>query len=369
MANWFDIQYINEIDSPSLVLYKNRLLSNLELMLDLVDNKPERLMPHIKTNKMPKVLEYYVSHGIKKFKSSTISEAEIAASAGAESVLIAHQLVGPKVNRFGSLIQHFPKTHFYTIIDNIEALKDLNNEAVKRNAIIGFYIDINNGMNRSGVELGQRLDDILLQINSFKSLNFKGLHVYDGHFRDMSFDIRKRKIENAFSDVEALFIRLQKTFPDIQLISGGTPSFTSHLENDNRICSPGTCIFWDFGYHEKLTEQEFQFAVLVIARVISKPTKGIVTIDLGHKAIAAENPINNRVRFLNLDNYILLSQSEEHGVLQVEDDSNLKVGDVLYGVPYHICPTVNLYDEISLIENGNKTDTWQITARKRRITI
>ena len=181
--------------------------------------------------------------------------------------------------------------------------------------------------------------------------------------------MRKSKIENAFKAIEALFIQLNNVYVDIQLICGGTPSFTSHLLNTDRICSPGTCVFWDFGYQEKLTEQQFKFAVLAITRVISKPTQGIVTIDLGHKAVSAENPIDKRVRFLNLNNYKLLSQSEEHGVLQVDDDSKIKVGDVLYGVPYHICPTVNLYDEISVIKNGNKIDMWQITARKRKITI
>jgi len=369
MTNWYSIDNIQEIDSPSLVLYEDRLMQNLRLMLSMVHNKPKRLMPHIKTNKMPKVLDRYVSLGIKNFKSSTIAEAEIAARAGAASVLIAHQLVGPKVQRFGILIDTFPKTQFHTIVDNIETLIILNNEAIKRNIQIGFFIDINSGMNRSGIELGTNLDQITLQIKKFKHLKFKGLHVYDGHFRDVDFIERKSKIENAFKAIEALFVQLKNVYLDIQLICGGTPSFTSHLLNTDRICSPGTCVFWDFGYQEKLTEQQFKFAVLAITRVISKPTKGIVTIDLGHKAVSAENPVDKRVRFLNLNNYKLLSQSEEHGLLQVDDDSKIKVGDVLYGVPYHICPTVNLYDEISVIKNGNKIDMWQITARKRKITI
>jgi len=45
------------------------------------------------------------------------------------------------------------------------------------------------------------------------------------------------------------------------------------------------------------------------------------------------------------------------------------VGDVLYGVPYHICPTVNLYDDVSVIKNHKKVATWEITARKRKLEI
>jgi D-serine deaminase-like pyridoxal phosphate-dependent protein len=166
-----------------------------------------------------------------------------------------------------------------------------------------------------------------------------------------------------------LFLQLKNREPHLKLICGGTPTFTAHLGADDRICSPGTCVLWDWGYGEKLLELEFQYAALLISRVISKPTQGIVTIDLGHKAVGAENPIYQRVKFLNITHYELLSQSEEHGVLRVQNWDKLNVGDVLYGVPYHICPTVNLHDEVSVIRNKNKVAVWDITARKRKLEI
>ena len=90
---------------------------------------------------------------------------------------------------------------------------------------------------------------------------------------------------------------------------------------------------------------------------------------MGHKAVAAENPIDKRIRFLNLENYELIGQSEEHGVIRVQDWESINVGDVLYGVPYHVCPTVNLYDEAYVVENQVITGTWQVLGRKRRISV
>ena len=72
---------------------------------------------------------------------------------------------------------------------------------------------------------------------------------------------------------------------------------------------------------------------------------------------------------MNLENYEVKSQSEEHLVVNVKDWDNMQVGDVLYGIPYHICPTVALYDEANIIENGNLSETWNIIARKKKITI
>ncbi|MBC9798155.1 D-TA family PLP-dependent enzyme [Sinomicrobium weinanense] len=370
MKPWFTISNIAEVDSPSAVLYEGHLAYNLHKMLEMTGGDTRRLRPHIKTNKMPEVIKRMIGLGIKNFKASTIAEAEMAAEEGADSVLIAHQLVGPKVKRLFTLAQRFPATEFSTIVDNPESAAGLDMEAGKRgNKPVKIYVDINNGMNRSGIEPGPELYKLIDEINNFNHLILKGLHVYDGHHRDQDYPTRKHKVEEGFRDILALYKSLKKNRPHLELISGGTPSFTSHLKEKERICSPGTCVFWDWGYNEKLTEQDFKFAVLLVSRVISKPTNGIVTIDLGHKAVASENPIHNRVRFLNLSGYELLSQSEEHGVLRVQDWENIKVGDVLYGVPYHICPTINLHDEVSVIRKGKKAEVWEITARRRRITI
>ncbi len=369
MDAWYKIKNIEEIDSPSIAVYEDRLLFNLQEMLAIVANKPTMIMPHIKTNKMPKVITKIVSMGIKNFKASTIAEAEMAAQNGAAIILIAHQLVGPKIERLCKLIQQYPNCNFYTIIDNIKSLENLNNVAFKTTVKIGFFIDINNGMNRSGIELGADLNMLIEKVSAFNSLFFCGFHVYDSHLRDSNFEKRKDQIEKGFKEVEVLFKRLKEKNNQLQLICGGTPSFTSHSIVQDRISSPGTCVLWDWGYSEKLTEQKFKYAALLISRVISKPKKGIITLDLGHKSVASENPIDRRIQFLNLTDYKILSQSEEHGVVQVKNWEAINIGDVFYGVPYHICPTINLYDTVSVIKNSKKTTEWEITARKRKITI
>ncbi|WP_318310621.1 D-TA family PLP-dependent enzyme [Flagellimonas crocea] len=365
--NWYSIDNVETVDSPSIALYPDHIKFNIEEMITLAHGETERLMPHIKTNKMPKVMEMLLSSGITRFKASTISEAEIAADAGAKAVLIAHQLVGPKVDRLLHLVEHFPNTQFATLIDNVDSAELLNQKAAKKELCVDMYVDINNGMDRTGIEIGPGLDELLAYFKICDSLVFKGLHVYDGHLRDTDFSLRKEKIEKGIKDVETYFDVLKIDYPQAELICGGTPSFTAHVLQEKRISSPGTCVLWDWGYSEKLTEQQFKYAAVLVTRIISKPTEGIITVDMGHKSIASENPIDKRVKFLNIDNYELLSQSEEHGVIKVDDWDKYKVGDVLYGIPYHICPTINLHDGVSVIENGKKINTWEITARKRKL--
>ena len=368
MKEWYVIDNVNVIDSPSIVLYREHLLHNLHKMLEMVDGDTSRLMPHLKTNKMPKVIQKMVDLGITKFKASTISEAEIAAREGAKHVLIAHQLVGPKITRFIGLSKHFPKTKFSTLIDNIGSVQLLEELAQSEELRIDVYIDINSGMNRSGIAIGSDTETLITLISKCQHIKFAGLHVYDGHMRNSDFKERFLQIESEFAPIKNFYEKLRLRHPNIELICGGTPSFTTHLKFKNRITSPGTCVFWDWGYGDTLKEQPFKPAALLVSRVISKPAKNIITIDLGHKAVGSENSIDKRVKFLNLKNYKLISQSEEHGVVEVNNWDKLKIGDVFYGIPYHICPTINLHDEVTVIENHEKIDTWEITARQRRLT-
>ena len=153
------------------------------------------------------------------------------------------------------------------------------------------------------------------------------------------------------------------------IVIGGTPSYSVHSMRSNVECSPGTFIYWDKGYADILKEQQFSFAALVVSRVISKPAVDTICIDLGHKSIAAENPIAQRVHFLNGSNLTPIGHSEEHMVFKVADGRSYEVGDVLYGVPFHICPTVALHDRAAVVENNKITSYWNNVSRSRKITI
>jgi D-serine deaminase-like pyridoxal phosphate-dependent protein len=225
-------------------------------------------------------------------------------------------------------------------------------------------------MHRTGIAPEQILD-LFLQIKQLPNLQFKGLHVYDGHIREADFELRKEQGQKGFEKVNAVKQQIiaNSDLRDVKIIAGGTPTFTVHALNKDVFCSPGTCLLWDYGYDQLLAEQPFEFAAVLLTRIISKPAPGLITTDLGHKSVAAENPISKRIFFLNLENYEVKSQSEEHLVIEVKDWENFHVGDMFYGVPYHICPTVALYDEAVVIENGKVVDKWNIVARKKKITI
>jgi D-serine deaminase-like pyridoxal phosphate-dependent protein len=125
-------------------------------------------------------------------------------------------------------------------------------------------------------------------------------------------------------------------------------------------------VFWDWGYSQNYPDIPFEYAALVICRLISIIDNQHICVDLGYKSVAAESPLP-RVYFLNAPDAKAVSQSEEHLVLEVPDSNTYSIGQVFYGVPKHICPTVALYEKAYIIENGRMCDSWRVIARDRTI--
>ncbi|MBX2924115.1 MAG: D-TA family PLP-dependent enzyme [Chitinophagaceae bacterium] len=362
---WYNISNIQTIDSPALIVYKERVVQNIKLATGIVKNI-SLLRPHIKTHKMREVAQMQLQAGITKFKCATISEAEMLALAGAPDVLLAYQPVGPKIERFINLLKAYPNTHFSCLTDNTTSAKAIAEKASTHNMVIDVYIDLNTGMNRTGIPASKAMP-LIDELRLLEGIRLVGLHAYDGHIRAIDLAARKKNSDEGFAPVAALQKQVQEKYrQSLNIVTSGTPTFPTHAVRENVECSPGTFVFSDWGYKHGIPDEPFEYAALVITRIISIVDKNTVCTDLGHKSVAAENPLP-RVHFLNAPDVTPVGQSEEHLVLKVEDSSVFTPGDVLYGVPVHICPTVALYDKAYVVENNAVTTEWQVVARNRFI--
>lgn len=366
---WYSIKNIDSLDTPGLVVYPERIQANIRSVIESVDGDVTRLRPHIKTSKSAEVASMMLQAGITRFKCATIAEAEMLAETGAKDGILAYQPVGPKVNRFITLVKKYPHVKWSCLIDNIDSATVINSAFKNSQLSVNVFIDLNVGMNRSGITPEKALN-LFEACLSLTNINIAGLHAYDGHIRDKDFTQRETRCNQAFEPVLQLQQEIQKKYGrKLTIVAGGTPTFSVHCQRKDVECSPGTFVYWDKGYEQLLTEQKYQQAALVVTRIISLPAPDIICVDLGHKSIASENPLPNRVTFLDSSGLEPVGHSEEHMTLKISPGTNYKVGDVLYGVPYHICPTVALHESVAVIQNHFVTDSWTTAARKRKISI
>ena len=369
MTEWYHINDIGKLDSPTLVVFPERVRANIREAISMVENVTQ-LRPHVKTNKSAQATQLMLDAGITKFKCATIAEAEMLGMIDAPDVVLAYQPLGPKLRRFIELVKKYPTTKFACLTDNMYAAQEQGDAFSSNDLEISVYVDLNVGMNRTGIIPGEKAIELCKFCSSTRGIRFAGLHAYDGHIRSKDFEMRTIECDNAFSMIEKLKEQLLKIgIASPNIIAGGSPTFPIHSKRKNIECSPGTFIYWDKGYSDLCPEQNFRPAAVLVTRIISLPSATRICTDLGHKSVAAENEIGRRIFFLNASDLTPVGQSEEHFVCEVIEGHDHKTGDVLYGLPYHVCPSVALYERVYIVEDGEVTGEWKNIARDRKINI
>lgn len=360
--NWWEINSETRIDTPFLAVYEDRVRQNIEKLISYVKGDTQKLRPHIKTHKSAAILELFKIYNIKKIKCATIAEAELAANQQIEDILLAYQPVGLKAERWISLIKKFPEIHFSTIIDNQKTASDLNEIAKRNNLVLFVYLDLNTGMNRTGYSISEDWTVFIQEILKLEYLQFEGIHIYDGHL--------KGSTEERNSAASKSFKEISDKVKNFKIVAGGSNTFPFYAKQENVECSPGTFVFWDSNYQIHLPEQDFKPALVIVGTIISKPTKNNFCVDIGYKAVSSENPIDKRLIVLNDENLIPTAHSEEHLILENQGQNEYEIGDIIYAEPYHVCPTVALYDNLQVVNKKNKIYAqWPVGARGRKNTI
>lgn len=365
---WYKVNNVDEVSSPALLVYPQRIVKNIKEMIRIAGD-PDRLRPHVKTHKMPEIIRLQMEFGINKFKCATISEAEMVARCRANDVLLAIQPVGPNLSRFFRLKHEFPDTRISCIADSEDVITQLSEMALNTGLETHVWLDINIGMNRTGIVPGEKAAKLFKMIASSPMLKAEGLHVYDGHIHEPDYSLRQKICNDTYAQVINLTDRIKDdSLSRVKIVAGGSPTFPVHALRKDVELSPGTILLWDYGYSSSFSDMNFLQAAVLLTRIISKPEKDLLCLDLGHKAVASEMP-QPRIKILGLDNYTIIGHNEEHMVISSKGADNFKTGDPLYCIPWHICPTVDRYDSVSVVNEHMVDGQWNVEARRRKITI
>lgn len=370
MENWQEISNLNVYDTPLFVVYEARIQVNIEMALSMLSGNVDRFRPHIKTHKIGEVLQLFSGYGISKIKCATIAEAELAAANGMIDVLIAYQPVGFKISRLIGLIIAFPECSFSCLVDNLDTAHQIAVLALENQLEIGIYVDLNTGMNRTGFPVSGDVIAFCLALSRIKGLKLQGLHAYDGHLHDPDSFVRAEKAKPALEKILADTDELAKLgLADMKIVAGGSNTFAYYAGQQRVECSPGTFVFWDENYTRHLPELPFQPAALLICTVISLPAEDLICVDMGYKSVSSENPLEKRVCFPWNADLIPYGHSEEHLTLKSIESKKYRIGDRIYGIPYHVCPTCALYEEAQVVRGMQIESSWKIRARDKKISI
>lgn len=364
----YNIENAEQVETPALVYFEDIIVENTRKALARAGG-PSRFWPHVKSHKMEAMIRMQQGMGIERFKCATIAEAQMVAECGAGHIVLSYPLVGPNIARFLKLQRSFPKTQFYAIGDNEGQLALLAAASQAEGAETQVLIDVNMGMNRTGMALSG-VKALYARCAQLQGIRPVGLHCYDGHVGHPDLAARAEIARESQKCVYAIRDALQaEGLPCDILIMGGTPTFPVHAPSPDVYLSPGTVFLGDAKCLRNVRELDIVPAAGILTRVISHPAPGLFTLDLGSKGISTDQP-DGRGVVVGLEEAKPLFQSEEHWVYEMpEGKAPPPIGAMFFVIPMHVCPATALYPFAHVVSGGRITQRWQVTARDRNLGI
>jgi D-serine deaminase-like pyridoxal phosphate-dependent protein len=367
---WHDHYRVSDPErvlTPALALYPDLITANITSTLNALAGNAGRWRAHIKTAKLNYTLRMLIDRGVHHFKCATSLELLQACRAGAIDVLVAYPLMGANAHRVREIKNQHPQVRISVLAENEAQLHQW------RGADVGIFLDINPGMNRTGIEQSSRqLVVELAQAVKHSGLEFRGLHYYDGQLGAVAEPERTKAAHAGYDQLLLLIRDLERANMRVpEVVTAGTPTLPCSLAYPGFVntgfihrVSPGTVVYNDATSLAQLPPQYgYAAAALVLTRVVSHPHHGIITCDAGHKAVSADAGVPTCV-VVGHPELTPLSPSEEHLPFAVtEGAKSPRVGDILYLLPRHVCPTVNNFDAALIVRNGQVESVEGVSAR------
>jgi D-serine deaminase-like pyridoxal phosphate-dependent protein len=372
-AEDYRIRDIAEVMTPALAIYPALVDANIQTTLRLAGGDAGRLRPHVKTAKLASVMRQWAAHGITHFKCSTSLEMLTLCEAGAADVLLAYPMVGVGARRVRELADQFAAVRVSALVESVEQID------AWRGSRVSLFIDINPGMDRTGI--GQdSVNEIIRLAHAVEGSGqpFRGLHYYDGHLATYEMAEREAVAHRGYDRLIKIVAALEQAGLGVgEVITAGTPAFPCTMSYKGfeaaafvHRASPGTVVYCDCTSLAQLpVEYGYRPAAVVISTVVSHPSAHRITCDAGHKTISADAGTPT-CRALGRSELTPARPSEEHLPIDLPEGAALPaLGEALYLVPAHVCPTVNNFDHALIVSGGQVVAVERITARGREIPL
>jgi D-serine deaminase-like pyridoxal phosphate-dependent protein len=358
----------NSSVTPYLLIDGTQLERNILRMANVARENGIALRPHVKTHKIPRIAREQLQAGAAGITVAKLSEAEVMADGGIEDIFIAYPLVTEAKIR--QAVRLGERVRLIVGVDSLEGARRLSEAAEGPNLEVRLEVDT--GLRRTGIPRDEAVG-LAGEIESMGNLDLTGIYTYRGAVLGGS---KTLELEKAGLEEGRVMVSLAEQMrergiriKDVSVGSTPTAEYVAKVEGVTEI-RPGTYVFYDRMQARLGACSLDDCAAVVVCTVVSRPTGDLAILDGGSKTFATD--VAPGADPLNLEGYghivgypdaVLERLTEEHGMLSVDEDCDLEVGDTLQIIPNHICSTVNLHDQVYLVGEDGAVEETRVAAR------
>lgn len=355
-----------QLETPSILLDRDRLESNIGAMQQRCTDNGVELWPHNKTHKMVEVARRQLAAGAGGLVCAKLSEAEALLPAGPRAIFIAHSLCDPlQIPHLKNLAGQLERLIVACTSEaHAVALESLLAKAGLR---LPVMMAVDTGLHREGARGVVAAAALARAIAAQPHLDLYGVYTHEGQM----YGVARDESDAAVRDVHAHLLEAR----DAAQPFAGAPltlwpgcsvsAWRMAALPEVDAVRPGAYVFGDLSLAETTGVMGWDdVAITVLATVVDRPEPGLALIDAGSKVFSSDKtPAGVSGRdFLGRD-IAVVRCNEEHGYLNGTDVDALRIGDRLRLVPAHVCTVINLANEVTVLQGDAVIDTWNIEAR------
>jgi len=350
------------LDTPALCIDLDRMEANIRRMADFCREKGVAWRPHSKCHKTPAIAHRQLAAGALGVTCAKVSEAEVFAAAGVKDILIANMVVGErKLERVASLCRWADPI---IAVDHFAQVEPLAAHCRRFGVSPRVLIEVDIGLARVGVQPGKPVVELAQAISKLEGVRLAGIMGYEGHLLRVPTEEQKRQqIFESLSMLTNSADMIRKAGIPCDIVSaGGTGSYQISAEFPGLTeMQAGGGIFMDPYYREVCNVRELEYALTVLATVVSRPMKDRAILDSGRKTL---NPDVHVPVVVGHDDAEVTRLSAEHCELKLGPNSqNLKIGDRVELVVGYGDFTTVLHDEFYGFRGDRLEVVWPIQGR------
>ena len=355
---------VDRIDTPALVVDLDAMERNIARMADFARKHQVLWRPHAKLHKSAEIaLQLQREDEVGACVQKT-AEAEALAAGGVLDITITNQVIAhPKLLRVARLAAHLQTQggRLALAVDSAEGIQRLAEAMAQAapQARIDVLVEIDVGQGRCGVPPGAPALALAQAVARLTQLRFAGLHAYHGRAQHLrSAAERREAIAAAVQAARHTRDLITATGLPVPLVTGSGTGTLVHEAASGVYgeLQAGSFLFMDTDYARNEREPAqpvFEQSLFVKTQVISACGSHAVC-DAGHKSHAIDSglptvallPPERALRYAN--------GGDEHGLIYADGPKARlpALGRMLWLVPGHCDPTVNLHDYLIGVRGG-----------------